>query len=64
MPDIKTDNINLLRNGIKSQSEWDMILILHKFLYLKGLISKLTLRGKLHFYIKAEKTSLFGEILA
>jgi hypothetical protein len=58
VPDIKTDNIELLHNAIKSQSEWDMILMLHSFFASEGFVFKINPRGKIAFCYKSKKDFL------
>jgi hypothetical protein len=58
MPDIKTDNIELLHNAVQNQSEWDMILMLHKYFLSEGFNFKINPRGKIAFAYKGKKEFL------
>ena len=58
MPDIKTNDIELLHGAIKTQYEWDMILMLHDFLVAEGLSFKINPAGKITFSYKSRKEFL------
>jgi len=58
MPDIKTDDIEMLHAAIKEQYHWDMILMLHDFFVAEGFSFKINPKGKIAFSYKSRKEFL------